>query len=459
MNRSQDPEVFLKTLKLVGNKRTHSSVFEAALQPVYKSKTLSSLLTNLDFAANQLRNSDAFKSVQFHLDYIDEERFNDAINVKLNLEVEEKSIVSLGTETFVKSGKQAEDYDTGVAFSLGLRNSFGSGEKLSVSHDYTLAKKDTKFELLFQKPFLFNRPDVHLNVHVNNATTQHGISSSYDEETKNFKVEVFSDNQSKFKHTLGYLFSYRDILPLRQEGSAGFFHKEYLCSPEILKGALPSLKSSIFHKVSYLNTQKEGKKQVILETEIAGIDLPKPFGKSDSSSVFSKFFCNYKNSTPLAPNLEFCHSVSSGFIYNFQSERTHLSDRFFLGGISSFRGFDNRGLGPRARVDPTKLDPELDELKTDSLGGDAMWKTSAVLRYLLPVPNLDVSAGLHAGNLGSLKDIPTQKFLFGGGLSCSIDLGVKLPIGRLEISLAKVLQKRSWDQTRTFQIGLTTDFF
>ncbi|CAG8820177.1 537_t:CDS:2, partial [Gigaspora margarita] len=59
----------------------------------------------------------------------------------------------------------------------------------------------------------------------------------------------------------------------------------------------------------------------------------------------------------ISPEATLSASLRNGFLYTLNGQQSKISDRFFLGGAQSIRGFKLNGIGPR-------------EEKKDSLGGD-----------------------------------------------------------------------------------------
>ena len=65
------------------------------------------------------------------------------------------------------------------------------------------------------------------------------------------------------------------------------------------------------------------------------------------SKFFKQSICGQLCWTP-ADWLIVHPSLHLGWIKSLDSKKTHIADRFFLGGPFSLRGFEPRGVGPRA---------------------------------------------------------------------------------------------------------------
>ncbi len=134
--------------------------------------------------------------------------------------------------------------------------------------------------------------------------------------------------------------------------------------------------------------------------------------------------------------------------------RVPLSDRFFLGGLYSLRGFDYRDVGPR------------DELTLEPIGGNTYWFASA--EYSIPIiERLRIAAFYDAGMVyrDSFSFKPTT-YLDGsstGSFNDNVGFGIRLnlPIGplRLDYGIPITKDKFSGSSGRfQFGVGYTRDF-
>lgn len=134
--------------------------------------------------------------------------------------------------------------------------------------------------------------------------------------------------------------------------------------------------------------------------------------------------------------------------------RVPLSDRYFLGGLYSLRGFDYRDVGPR------------DELTLEPIGGNTYWFASA--EYSIPIiERLRLAAFYDAGMVfrDSFSFTPTT-YLDGsstGSYNDNIGFGIRLnlPIGplRLDYGIPMTKDKFSGSSGRfQFGVGYTRDF-
>ena len=131
-----------------------------------------------------------------------------------------------------------------------------------------------------------------------------------------------------------------------------------------------------------------------------------------------------------------------------------LFERYFLGGINSIRGFQDRSLGPREKTcvsnstDPT-LPPDCS--KSDVIGGD----TAAVMNVELLFPIME-QYGLRGVAFFDMGNAFTNGINF-GDMRRSVGAGVRWmsPFGPLRVELGFPLNKKPGDETSVlgFSIG------
>ena len=83
------------------------------------------------------------------------------------------------------------------------------------------------------------------------------------------------------------------------------------------------------------------------------------------------------------PILNFGFSYHLGTVKSYGSDRNRparISDRFFLGGPMNVRGFNHKGIGPRA----SPLDGGV--VQGDALGGDVSYRGTASIGFPAPLP-------------------------------------------------------------------------
>lgn len=185
-------------------------------------------------------------------------------------------------------------------------------------------------------------------------------------------------------HELSLQMGWRDILPCRDCKIPTAFR----ASPSILSEAVPSTKTSIKYVF-----KDDTRNSIVMPTmgglfqfssEVAGILGDVRFIKAEVSTQ------HHIGIGPILfghPILSFSLSSQLGAIKPFGTDDqrpTRLSDRFFLGGPLNVRGFNHKGIGPRAS-------PSDGGVKSgDALGGDVSYAASASMGFPLPFPLMAV---------------------------------------------------------------------
>jgi len=144
---------------------------------------------------------------------------------------------------------------------------------------------------------------------------------------------------------------------------------------------------------------------------------------------------------------------------------TCISDRFFLGGADSLRGFRSRGAGPSAArrpAGPAAAGAAAGPPRTrDALGGDLLFSALAAVTFPLPSEVLN-EVGVHGhvwANAGTLLPLAAWQQAR-ASLRLSTGLGLVFPtrIGRMEVNYCVVLRKQEHDELRRgIQFGLRPD--
>lgn len=387
--------------------------------------------------------------------------------------VVEKNMLSLKAETFVTSTGS----EGGVETTATLNNAFGYTEKLSAAGSYgTAAATAARVELL--KPKLFGWP-FSLTLGASNTTATRAMYSSYDEKTQEVRVDL---RHLSGRHELGVGSAWRDVLPTRSKIN----EFEFAASGLIIAQAKPSLKNSVHYTFTAdRRDDPHGPSQGSLlraRAELAGFGGDAHFVKTQFAvQQFARilktavpdcavgFSFNAGAVCPL-PSLAGASSGAGGAGAGSGSGAgdggdkagkavggsSSISDRFWLGGPMTLRGFNFKGAGPR--TSPKRQGAE----GGDSLGGDVFWSTGASL--YLPFPHkLLHAAGMRChlyANAGNLCAWETSARTLLQGARASVGAGLVFPtqIGRIEANYSYVLRANSRDQVRRFQMGLGMDF-
>uniref|UniRef100_A0A7S3PJC9 Bacterial surface antigen (D15) domain-containing protein n=1 Tax=Aplanochytrium stocchinoi TaxID=215587 RepID=A0A7S3PJC9_9STRA len=464
----------VRYVKILGNKRTNPSVIEQHLQEAYAGTTVNEVSLGLMKGLNKLKKLEIFDAVEITCEDVDTNN-NKTTNINdtmvndneyfltdVVVNVREKGILNMKAETFIEGGGS----EGGVESTLGLRNPLGSGEQIRAGISYG-SKSSNSYTLSLSKPYVYTPiMPLNLNICVDEQTHNRVAFSSYDELLKNALIS-FSDESGR--HSFGYISSWRDIIPVKNKGNPYL----YDCSSAIMQQASPSFKSSINY--SYTSDSRDdmmGPRSGRLfkfRTELAGLAL-------GGDVSFSKTEFTYQAVNPLFPNWPIILGLTfkGGLLcplniglFNSDSKAnhstitdcsSHISDRFFLGGALTMRGFEYKGVGPRSH----ESDVGASSSGGDSLGGDMTWQFGANLAFPLPSGLLN-AAGIKGQlflNAGNLTEWGASMRTVCRGARVSVGTGLILPtpIGRLEATWSWILRANNSDQKKRFQLGVGMDF-
>mmetsp|Transcript_32905 Transcript_32905/g.52475 ORF Transcript_32905/g.52475 Transcript_32905/m.52475 type:complete len:386 (+) Transcript_32905:3023-4180(+) len=379
----------------------------------------------------------------------------------VTITVKEKNMVQMKAETYVEGNGSAG----GVETSITLNNSLGVAEKISGSVSYG-SKSSAAGRLGFVQPRFQGYPFT-LDMHASHSTISRAIFSSYNERVQGLHANFKHEDG---KHEIGVGTAWRDIIPLRKENSAF----EYAASGLIIAQARPSLKNSIIY--TFTNDTRDHPygptvgSLFRLTSEFAGFGGDVNFFKGQ---VKAQQF--WKVLEKVVPGVSVGLGFHVGALYPLSEDTPRfrhqkqlpegtkavggssaISDRFWLGGPLSLRGFNHKGVGPRTN-------PKLQGAKGgDSLGGDVTWSIGSSLYFPFPHPTLN-AAGLRChlfANAGNLCAWETSFRTLVRGVRVSVGGGLVFPtmMGRIEANYAFVLRANSRDQQKRFQLGLGLDF-
>ena len=129
---------------------------------------------------------------------------------------------------------------------------------------------------------------------------------------------------------------------------------------------------------------------------------------------------------------------------------TRVSDRFFKGGVSSIRGFEFGGVGPRDRD------------SDDAVGGKTFYNGTAELAFPLGLPTefkvrgrvfTDFGANWNVdGHKEGIQDSSSPRLSVGTGISWGS------PFGPVVLDFGFALVEQDFDKTETFAFSFGTRF-
>lgn len=144
-------------------------------------------------------------------------------------------------------------------------------------------------------------------------------------------------------------------------------------------------------------------------------------------------------------------AAGGGYLSPYGDKDSRIVDRFFLGG-ENLRGFALGGAGPR------------DVSTNDSLGGQALWTSSAEFRFPLPIPSELGFIGRAFVDVGALTGLPSSvsgpEVRDDSDPRVGVGVGIswRSPIGLINVDFAQAVVKKDYDETQVFRLGFGTRF-
>ena len=337
-----------------------------------------------------------------------------------------------------------------VTFNVGLtqNNFMGTGKSLSVSAVNSKSTKSLRIS--------------HNNPYHTVDGVGRGFNVYYD------KTDAGEDDLSDYSSN-AYGADINYTIPLTEDNSLRFSiggeHREIITSdlsPEHIKdfvdpdgtGAKKGTYNNILGKVSYVHDTRDrflfptkGQRQSIaLEVGLPGSDL-------------EYYKLKYKAAKYLPVTEKMTFALKGGISYGEGFGKTStlpFFERFYAGGISTVRGFDNNSLGPKARI---KNSAGVIVDSTDPAGGNLSVNARAELLFPVPfaedVKGLRMSAFVDAGNVYKDFDaFEAADVRYSAGLSATWIS----PLGPFTLSYAKPLNEKAGDEVQELQFSIGASF-
>ncbi|KAG0223282.1 hypothetical protein BGW42_005998 [Actinomortierella wolfii] len=430
-NVRHDP---MKTHKITvhGTAKTREGFMHRALSPLFEAQSLHEVIGLSRQMVRKLERFGIFEDVKVQLDSPKEDFLKDRKDL-----VDVGFWVKEGSRVQIKTGTEAGNAEASAYGSLTVKNVFGGAETLNTSMAFG-TRTSSAFQFSFATPLLAD-PDKNLSFNLFSQSRNNTQWSSHEEDLKGGSVKYSTFSPLGY-HEFSYDGHWREITRPSENASMS-----------IREQCGHSLKSSLTHM--WIHDMRDEPLMPStghyfrLTQEYAGLggDVNHLRHELETQVVRS----NSKGYILSA-------TVKSGYLHSLNGKPSKLSDRFFLGGPMSVRGFKSFGLGPRDGH--------------DSLGGDAY--VSAGVSLLTPFPGFpapDSSVKGHLfANAGSLiavapgvKDPKKVVDDLTKAPSVSVGAGVvyRHPQVRIELNFALPLVATKTDAlSRGWQLGLGISF-
>lgn len=400
------------------------------LQPAFEARSLHEVIGLSRRAVRRMERFGIYEDIKIQLDSPSDPWLQDRKDlVDLGVWLKE------GSRLQIRTGTEAGNAEASMYGAILLKNVFGGAETLSSSMSFG-TRTSSAFQFTLATPVLAD-PDQNLSLNIFSQARNNTQWSSYEEELKGGSVK-YSTLSPLGYHEIAYEGQWREICRPSEKASLS-----------IREQCGHSLKSALTHTLTHDMRDESLMPStghfIRLSHEYAGLG-------GDVNHVRQELEAQVARSNNSGYIVT--ATVKSGYLHSLDGKPSKISDRFFLGGPMSVRGFKSYGLGPREGE--------------DSLGGEAF--VSAGLSLLTPFPGLSnwdsfkVHFFANAGSLINVKPGQSPKTTVEDltkAPSTSIGAGIlyRHPQVRIELNFALPLTATKTDAvSRGWQLGLGISF-
>lgn len=428
--------------------RTRPYIIEKELQRIQGAHSLDELKLRLLEAQEALEALNIFEAVQIT---VDAGSPTDSESCVLRVHCPERRIWHAHAGTYLA--------ETEAKFEgqFGLTNPLGYAEKIDITMERS-TKNSTEYGLQFMRPRIFGS-----SLDSRASLAQHFLDrqqwSSYVENYRGTTIGLTSENGC---HNVAYELAWRALS-----------NPNRAASQSVRRQCGHHLKSALQYVYQWQRGDCDdpgdpyGGMSFRSTSEVAGL------GVESSLLRFVRQHFQGAVSVPTGGGTSLFLQASGGALvpwgHLWQKKQTCISDRFFLGGVSSLRGFYEKQAGPtEARIGSSSQSGMGSSYNRDALGGDLYATVLAALRFEFPSKGLQ-EAGIHghlfvnggslsllSGTSRSMKQAVTQDFVTSWRWSVGVGLRWQTTVGTLEVNLCQVLAQQQHDRPRIgFQFGVT----
>ncbi|KAF9191322.1 hypothetical protein BGZ51_007500 [Haplosporangium sp. Z 767] len=428
-NIRHDP-MKLRKITLHGAVKTRESFLRRIVQPAFQARSLHEVIGLSRQAAYRMERFGILDDIKIQLDSPSEPWLQDRKDlVDLGIWIKE------GARIQIRTGTEAGNAEASMYGSMTVKNVFGGAETLSTSMAFG-TRTSSAFQFSLATPLLAD-PDKNLSFNLFSQARNNTQWSSYEEELKGGSLKYSTLSPFGY-HEFAYEGHWREICRPSEKASLS-----------IREQCGHSLKSALTHM--WVRDMRDEPLMpstghfVRVIQEYAGLGGNVEHLRQEIEAQVAR--SNDKGYILSA-------TVKSGYLHSLNGKPSKISDRFFLGGPMSIRGFKTNGLGPREG--------------DDSLGGDAY--VSAGISLLTPFPGLTKRESFkghvfaNAGSLVSVKPGQSAKTTIDAlAKAPSVSVGVGMvyrhPQVRIELNFALPLVATKTDAlSRGWQLGLGISF-
>eukprot|EP00873_Tetraselmis_striata_P036347 jgi/Tetstr1/456611/TSEL_043314.t1 len=450
----------LGNLSVEGLGRTQEEVVSRELSGLKDASSLEELKDVLLDATDNLKQLDIFDVVEVRMN-AGEQREGQADTADISVKVKESNLLKLHAGSYVNQNSEGS-----LEASVTVKNYLGWAERTEASFEYG-SQNSNEYCLSYFQPY-FTRRTNQVQARVFHSRQNNQRHCSFTEDMNGASVTVSSKDG---QHELTADGGWQEISDRAKTASQAI--RQQL-------GYRNRLTASYVWKQQYLiEPDEEG-----LPYGIAGLKSTSQLGAvapMGGAVGFAKQVLSGMVMLPLSDTSDLTFSAKAGLLIPLggqpDASSTCITDRFFLGGTSTLRGFRTRGIGPtdaRRIVPKTSSDSEESAISgppiaRDALGGDLMCSVLAELNFKLPHPALQAlgvkgHVFVNGGNIMLFHgDNPVKERLqeFASTFRVAMGAGVYIPtmMGRFEMNYCRVLTSQVNDRPKHgLQFGFMSGF-
>ena len=414
---NKGPRVYVERINITGNVRTLDYVIRREFK-LGEGDAFNTALLRL--SKSRIRGLNFFEKVE-----INQEEGTAPDKTIINVDVQEKSTGELS----VGAGFSTTD-SVSADLQIRERNLLGRGQDLRFGISF--GANSQTIDIGFTEPYFLNR-DLSAGFDIFRTTRDLQSESGYDLERTGFVLRSGFPIKEHVRGDVNYSLVNEKIDNVSSTASTG-----------IQKAAGDYLISSVGYTLTISDLD---------DTLLPTTGSKYTFGQILSglggdvrslatNASYIHFFPIYENDVVLSTG------VTGGYIVGL-GEDVILAQRYYVGG-RNFRGFDNRGIGPR------------DLASGDSLGGNAYIVGSAELRFPIGLPQEYGVLGRTFIDVGTLTGIDDSDPGIADSATPRASVGVGVnwvsPFGPIQINVAYALKKEDYDKDQIFQLDFGTRF-
>lgn len=404
---SQGSQVYINRILIDGNERTRDKVIRRQI-PIVEQELYSG--SKVKRATRNLTRLEYFENVN-----IEKEPTADPEKVDLRVNVEEKA-----TGMFTFGAGYSSEENVFVQASVNQRNFLGRGQ--TVNLQAAVGSSTTRYTLSFTEPYLFDLP-------LSAGIDLYNWEREYDDYTKDstgFTVRFGYPVWDYTRFYLAYGFEKFDV-----EIDSG---EEYYVNQDILDLVDLDTASSLTARLVYDSTNR-----MFNATEGATHSLSVKYsgGFLGGDIAFTKYLAETGWYFPLPWNLTFFAHAEGGYID--KGSEGHLPDyeKFYLGGMSSIRGYDWRDIA--IYYDDVYYDSSgTPHTVRKNKGGDKFFQVN--LEVIFPIVRDAGLMGVAFYDMGNIYDDATD---MDAGMKRSYGAGIRWfsPVGPIRLEYGYPLDK------------------